>query len=290
MTFLSAILTGLSSIPKAKRLWGFLYLILLFLALALALPIDNLLSMAFGHSLDLNRHLGEFDYTVFADLMNNHGNGVSMLLYHAKWIILIYLIVAVFLSAGIVPHFLRKKDRFHFSAFVKDAGHYFWRFLRLSIYCLFFYAIVFGLSFVLFQTILGGLSPFEIENDTRITPAFYCATGLALLLGILVNSIQNLAKYEIADQDPQFIHASILHAAKTVFRNLLTFILFNAVLLILWYLWYLLNKWTQQAFNPDGRVGIYLMLFFGQLFIFLRVALQLIKYSGMNYLHRHYKS
>lgn len=290
MTFLSAILTGISSPPKAIRLWGFLYLILLLLALLLALPIDNLLSMVFGRSLDLNRHLGEFDYTVFADLMNNYGNSISMLLFHAKWIILIYLVISVFLSGGLVSHFFRDKNRFRFSDFVKDAGHFFWRFLRLNIYFLFFYAVVFGLCFVLFQTILGGLSPFEIENDTRITPAFYCATGLALLLGILVNSVQSLAKYEIVNQDASFIHVSILQAAKTVFRNLLTFILFYAILLLLLYIWYLLNKWVQQAFNPQGNIGLYLMLVFGQFFIFLRVALQLIKYSGLNYLHRHYKS
>ena len=132
------------------------------------MPLYNQLTDSLGHSLALGENLGSFDYTLVADFFNNYGLTFATALYQAKWLVLLYLIFTVFITAGIVAYFFANQEKLKLTDFIKESLFFFWRYLRLSVYFIALQLILFALFAFIYQKILGSFSPFEIEDDADL--------------------------------------------------------------------------------------------------------------------------
>lgn len=284
MNSISAILQGIIRLKSAAILWTILYLALLLFALFFAVPINQLLESTLGHSLEMQGKAGVFDYTMIADLINNQKQTVLLLIAQAKWIIILFLLVSIFLRAGTVAYFFFQKEKFSISDYIKDCTQYFWRFLRANIYFLFLQGLIFFVFFFLFQFFSGGLSPFEIENNSNLVNAFYIVVPLYLICVILLIILADLTKFEIIRIDENYIHRAIISAFRLIFKKLFSILLFYGLLFLLFFGFYKLFQLLQHMISPDSGIGIWVLLFLGQLYIFIRVGLGLVRYGGLRVL------
>jgi len=93
-----------SSLKRAwgrKRLVSLVYVVQLALALTIGLQVYQVFEASIGDSLALEGLKSGYAHTVINDLLNIHGPSLSPLLGQVRWLILLYLIISAFLSAGI---------------------------------------------------------------------------------------------------------------------------------------------------------------------------------------------
>ncbi len=273
MSFLTAYREGLSTIFRHRRMWAQLFFLNILFVGIIAHPMKSLLSDTIGHSLDVNRSLGRFDYPFLSDFLNLYGDRLNVILDHSFAIILLYFVFSVFLMGGILTTVVHNTEKYKFSEFWSGSARYFWRIFRLTFYFLVIHVLVFLLVGSLFAK--GGLNPLEMESDVTLIKNLQWAVPLLVILSILVAMFHDYAKIRIVSEDANPIAKAIVESVRWVFRNffkclalyLLNFLIALILLGIYW--------WLQEALQPDSIASIFLAFFLTQIFIVLRIGMKL---------------
>jgi len=130
-----------SAFQITRRSFGmilWLYGINLVVSLLILFPAYATLKTEAGHSLEFVKLLDGFDATVFTDFMHTSGKAVGPLLSVGRWLGLLYGVLSVFFTGGILFQLSSvigtgaKAPSFRLSSFLQSCGPYFWRFLRVS--------------------------------------------------------------------------------------------------------------------------------------------------------------
>jgi len=253
------------------------------------LPVHGMILEHLGYPLDIGRNLGVFDYTQIADLLNNHGEALGIIFYQAKWILFFYLLVSVLLTSGMIHHFSAGETSFSFSKFIRKALVSFWKYLRLTIYFLFLQAALLALALFLYQLFIGGFSPFEIEDESRLVSGFWTIAPVYLFVAFSLQIVSDIAKFNIAMNEEIYIHSSILRAFKTFVKHFFSFLLFYLIHVLIFLLLSKLYLVIKSLFNLESNFGFWVLIIAGQLYIFFKVGLRLVKYAGLNSLKSSHK-
>ena len=273
MSIISAYKKGWSDLFRLKKMWLLLYVLNLMFALVVAMPLNGLLKLSVGNSLKLNRSIDAFDYTMASDFLNHFGHAFNGILDQSVFVALLFIIVSVFLTGGII-YLLVSQVRFEFSNFFKGAGKFFWRYLFISILFLFVHGIILFVFFRIFSS--SGLNPLQMNSDAALLGKLMWLFPLYLFFAYLVFMIHDFVKIEIASSDITFFK-SLLNGIKKVFRNFLKYLglylmnLIVAAVLIAVFIY--LRKSIGMRYFWAG-------LLVSQLFVFIRIGLRVVRYGS----------
>ena len=274
---LQAYYKGFLTLLRSKRIWFFQLFVNLALAYLLSFPLKKLLSRTIGNSLDLERSIGKFDYTVLNDFLQNYGVGIDSLKDQSLIALAFYFILLVFFNAGIAHVVQRYPGAYRFREFLTGGSAYFWKFLRLSIYFLILY---FFLIFVGFKIVtIEGVSPFNMESEVGLISRAKIVISILVLLFFLLASLHDIIKITITKSKGNYITSSIAGGFSIFRKHFFKFLCLAALHVLLAVIFWFLYLGFKKLCN-GGACPIFIIFLVGQLYILSRIAMRIWKLSS----------
>lgn len=243
-----------------------IFLVNFILGLVIAFPAFNILKSESHNSLAFNNLITDFDFTVFSDFLRISGKPLKPLLPISLILTLIYIVLNVFFSGGILSQFTIR-DTFRIKDFLQNSAHYFGKFSLLFLIQVIFIVIVLIISIIAFGV-------FGIIADGNTEPKFVAWMMIPLtILVVLFTYSLNIGDYAKA----LMLRDSLLNswnafwkASFYIIKNPKTMLIYWAILLaaailILFYLW------LESKIGMTSGFKIWLMFLIQQLFIFCRI-------------------
>lgn len=100
MIFRSALSDGFSIGLRQWRPAAIVYFFQILLALTLGMQVFGVFESSIGQSLEVEKLVKNYDHTVVTDFLKVHGASITPLIGQLRWLVLVYLVFAVFLNAG----------------------------------------------------------------------------------------------------------------------------------------------------------------------------------------------
>ncbi len=286
MKALQAYFSGWSSVFRNKRMWLLVYIVNFALAFLAAWPVSGFLGKTVRYSMSLERSLPEFDYTFLAEMQKKFGNQINAILDQTTLFIIIFLLLSVFMTGGILNIFKKGEEMFRLKTFWKGCSKYFWRILRLTIYFLAIHGIILFLFFLVFKSWCSGLNPFEMESEKELIDAFMFLSPLYILVFTIIAMVQDYAKIHMVHENPTILLNTFWASFKLVFSDIgkFSFLYFLNILTlgIAFGIYYLLSN----QFEGITMTSIMILFVIGQLFIIARIAIKLLNLASATYLYK----
>ena len=274
---IAAYKSAISFLLSSKKIWLLIYGLNVGFAILIALPLSNYLQSTISDSLATNNEFMQFNYTYINDFLANHGSGLGVIFNTSLYVLLIYFIIMVFVSGGIVGMIQAKERYSDFKNFFSDGAYYFWRFLRLDMYFLLLYLFISFIAFKIFQ--IGGFSIFNLENELGLINRFYILSAVMTILFFFLGMIHMYAKLFIGLEDRFFIHKEVKAAFDFCVRNfwkalslaILNFLVFGIIAML--YFWF-------RKHYHFSNSSILLLFLLGQAFILFRIACRIVRMAS----------
>ena len=300
-------------VSKTVRLVIFLFCFNLIFSLILAIPMYHSLQDSLGDSLVGDQMTQGFDYLWWEEFRDQAQGleksfspdliGKGALLVNLEGLIqlrfisfppqilifaFIYLLMHTFFAGGILNIYQNQMPIFTLSSFFSGAGKYFFRFLGIMLVSWIFFFGVIGLLRECFNTIIQGAA----RNAFSEVFPFYLGLGLniiILFLFLFFHMIFDYARIKTVFENQKNFFQATASAFGFVFKNIgpvlgLYFLLF--VVNVAGSLLYLLVK----GFIPQtGLMGICLIFFLQQAFIFAVIWIRCWIYSSQMELYKYIK-
>jgi len=244
-------------------------------AMLIAKPFNSLLDTVSGHSEAPLLGLLRFDFNFIADVINNHGSELQVLVGQAAVYAFVYLLLNIFLSGGLIESYLHVFERFEFRKFWFNCAKHFWRLFRLALY--FIGAQLFVLGTCIFVYTKLGLSPFELESDGDLIFRTRVIFAVFIVLMAWTDMVNEYAKVKVvSSSEGKFILPILISVKyfclKHFFPILLLFLLCVLSFLLILGLYSLVNN----IFVMTSLSSIILALIIGQIYLFLRIGTRLL--------------
>lgn len=136
MKIFNAYKNGFKEACRQKKISTIIYLITLVVALMAVIPFKVVITNNFSGRPIVNKLLGEFDFTVFMDLMNNHGDLIRPFFTIIFWMAALYFLFTIFFAGGVLRILNERSDAPTGKQFFGGCAKYFLPFLRLGFYIL----------------------------------------------------------------------------------------------------------------------------------------------------------
>jgi hypothetical protein len=274
---LSVLRAAILSARKQWKIAAIVYFFQFCLALTLGLQVVGVLESSIGQSLQIKELLAHYDYTVMADFLKVHGASISPLIGELRWLLLIYLVFAVFIDAGLLVATSQTADQ-STKPFWQGGANYFYPFLKIA---LLFYLLAAGWTTCVFLPIglslQAALNYFPNEKYTVFGLLFAIIIYLLGLSGLFLWSM-SARMYKIKNDAP--IRLSLKSGWQIFYKNkkqafqllALFFILQVALVFIYWQL--------DALCGMTSAVFVLCMALLQQVFSFCRVLLRQMFYTA----------
>lgn len=202
---------------QSMRMVLWIYAINGLLGLLILLPAYSTFAAGMGHSMAFPTLLGGFDYTVFSDFMKTSGSTITPLLSVGRWLGVLWLMVSVFLTGGILFRFSQPDEPWRVGVFLADCVQYFRRFAGLL-----GVVALFSVVLLVIVTLLGTLIGAALYNSVSEQVLFYVGLGtltVALLVAALVFCIGDYAKVLLFRHDDPNPFRAFGRAGRLVLAN-----------------------------------------------------------------------
>lgn len=263
---------------RTSRNWKMVltvFILNLSLGLILATPLYNMLQTESQNSLEFEKLLTGFDFTVISDFLSQGRKSLRPFWLLSLALSAIYLILNIFFAGGILAQFT-KRGSFTLDNFFKNSAQHFGRFLLV-----FLFELVALLGVAIISFVCMGISLLASEGSTEpvqlawLTPALLFS---GFLLTIVLN-IGHYAKVILFKNISVSAWAGFWKAAGYLLHNFKTMriywaILIMAVALVLLYLF------IESAIGMTSAFKIGIMFILQQVFIFCRVFVKIWMLSG----------
>ncbi len=270
---------GFSTGLKHWQIALLVYFFQLCLALTVGLQIFSIFESSIGNSLEINKLLQHYDYTVITDFLKVHGASITPLIGQLRWLIIVYLLFAIFIDAGLLTAASKGKEA-TLSTFWQGGASYFFPFLKIAAV---FFALFAGWTALIFMPTLTYMQPaldYFPNEKYVIYGTFFCLfvyfMGLCLLFLWSVSS----RFWKISHND------SVLSSLKN------GWIIFGKNKKAMWRLWAFFCALQVVLIAVYGLLESYigmttpflilLVALIQQLFAFARVMLRQILYIGIS--------
>ncbi|HOW85455.1 MAG TPA: hypothetical protein P5119_07555 [Candidatus Aminicenantes bacterium] len=210
MGIFKAISGGLGTTFRKPRLVVILYVVNLAFALAAAAPFLAIVQKELGHSL-AGLSVQPVDPMWIGEAVLGYGRAFPALLAGFVVLGLLYLVLHVFLNGGIVGRLLDREAPASLAAFSADCGRLFWRYVRLFLLSLVFYALTLGVVLKLVSVLFRPISDGAV---TEWTPLILSNIHLliALLLLSVVHMIVDYARIAVVADEERRVLKALRHA------------------------------------------------------------------------------
>jgi hypothetical protein len=270
--------SGIATASRRPRVLLILWVFNVLFALLIAGPFFALFSSDLGHSL-LGRNLQALDFIWLGDLIFRYQDVAPAALAAVAIPVVLYALVYVFLNGGIIGRLLDGEGRTTLQTFFSDCGRYFWRFVRLFLISLLFYALAFG---VVLEAVSALLKPVS-EKALTEWPDFWISalhSVAALLVFSLVHMIFDYARILVVSEDDHRVRHALMTALRFVgrrfFRAWLLYLLIAAGFAAGTAVYALAG----QAVPPEGLAWAGLGILWGQVFIAFRLWTKMVFFSA----------
>lgn len=285
MNVITAYIEGWKAVFYKGRMWLALYLFNFFIALLAAVPFSGYLGKTVGQSLEPVRNIEGFNYIFINDFLREYGQGLSPVLDASLGFLLLFLIITVALTGGILVVFRQFEEPFQWVVFWRGCGLFFWRLLRLTFYFMLIHLVVLGIFGVLFFLATGGFAIFEMTTELELVRPLYFILPVYLLVAVVFFMVQDYAKIHVVQLEPRWLSRPIRQAFGLVFRNFRPFFLLYLLnigsLLLLFGIY-----WWVGSILPSSESAILGTFLWGQFFIAARIGLRLLNLSSATYLYQ----
>lgn len=269
MNILKSYWEGFKRTSIITRVVTIIYTITMMLGLILAFTFNSIMTNNFVNRSDLHKLFGDFNFTVYFDFMNNYGNMIKPLTNIMIWFGFFYFFFTVFFSGGILKLFEGSSIKSKSQAFFAGSAKFFFRFLRLGIYILIFQAIGFAVIAVGFSSIFNRALPASTEPKLFTMLVVWGAVHLVYF--IFVSVVSDYAKITLVKEDSKKVWKAMWLSFKFTAKKIyLTFSLY-IILLIFPILLFAVYFWIDGFFGMTSGVGIIIMFFVQQIFIWFRL-------------------
>ncbi|PLK46082.1 hypothetical protein [Emticicia sp. TH156] len=251
------------------------FILNLSLGLILATPLYNLLQSESHNSLEFEKLLNGFDFTVISDFMSQSRKTLRPFWLLSFALSVIYMILNIFFAGGILCQFA-KRGSFSLAEFFKNSARYFGRFLLVFVFEILVLLVVAIVSFACMGVSLvasdGSTEPVQMA---WLTPSLFIS---AFLLTVVLNMGQ-YAKIILFKNQSLSAWAGFLKAAGYVFNNFKTMRIYWAILIVAAAL-VLAYYFLESAIGLTSAFKIAIMFIVQQVFIFCRVFVKIWTLSG----------
>jgi len=210
MGIIKALAGGMGSTLRKRRLPVILYAVNVLFALAAAVPFLVIVQKELGHSL-LGLSVRPVDLMWLGEAVLAHQEASSALIAGTVALGVLYLILHVFLYGGIVGRLLDREGPDSLAAFAGDCGRLFWRYVRLFLLSLVFYALTFA---VVLRLVSALFEPLKAGAITEWLPLILSNLHvlIALLLLSAVHMIVDYARIAVVADEERRVLRALRHA------------------------------------------------------------------------------
>ena len=247
-----------------------IYFTTLILASMITFPFRASLKKAFGHSMLPDKLLYGFNFTIFSDIIKNHGDLLFPFIQIMFWAGLLYIFFSIFFTGGILNTFQYEKNRFSMQTFFEGCGKFFLRFFRLTIFVFLLNIIIAVIVYVPFGFIFESYSE-TASSEKAIALLIAGVVTVHLLLIIFSLIISDYAKIRIVVEDTRKVFKTFWLSIKFVFKHFVGTYLLYLLLLIFPFLLLVIYLLFEKSFNADSAKTILTIFFIQQFFIWFRV-------------------
>lgn len=249
------------------------------LALTLGLQVMNVIESSIGKSLEMNKLLKGYDHTVFSDFIEVHGGSISPLIGQLRWLILIYLLFAVFIDGGLL-FCASKQEKIKGEMFWQGGATHYFSFLKIAFFfvliALFWSALLFLPTAMLFQPALAFFpnEKYAIYGFLLLLLIYFIGLNALFLWSVLSRF------YKIKTGSPLFV---CVKKGIEIFRKnslrvwALTGIFLGIQLCMIVLYWNL-----STILGSTSPILILITVLIQQIFVFCRVSLRQMLYSALS--------
>lgn len=271
----SAYLSGIRLLFFKWKAWVVVFIANIIFAFIIARPFGTLLDKVGANNEAALGGLLKFDTDFIVDLVNNFGSEISLIAGQATFFVVLYLILNIFLSGGIIESYIHVFQRFTFGGFLSNCAKHFWRMMRLALYFVGAQVVVAVVLFSIYSKL--GLSPFELESETVLVRNTKIMLAIFAILMVWIDMVNEYAKVKVViENERKFILPTLIDIKFFCLRNFFS-ILFLFLLCGLTFLAFLgIYAAVNDVFVMRSMSTIILALFIGQIYLFFRVGVRLL--------------
>lgn len=260
-------------------------------ALPVALPMFMLVLQTAGNSIAAEKMLSDkLDVDWVTDVVNLQMSGSSFdatglqtaaLLAVAA---LVYLLITTLLSGGILAVFASEDQRFTMREFWAGCGQYFWRFFRLMLISLFFYAAAIAIYSVIYRW-TGRIDDTATAYESVVYKRW---TGIAVLLLMLsaVNMLFDYARIGAVINNSRKMFRQTFSALTYTLRHFFSAFTLYLLIGIIGLAVMALLVWLRGSINQSSLPAVALAILVGQLTIASRMWTRMAAFAGQMDLYR----
>ena len=261
----------LESFNHCKGLWKIIFAIYFFqllLAATVGLQMKQVLDSSIGNSLSVRHLVDGFDYTVFSDFVNVHGGSFSVLYGQMRWMVLIYLIFASFISTGLI--YVLAKNSKEYDDFFKGGAIHFGRLLILDILFALATLIIVGISFGTIG-VLFNIAPTEFDTEL-VFLRLALGIGLLATFFIIILTIWKIKiKFHYLDSEEGVLR-SVGQGFRTMWKDKWKSIFYSILFLFITILLLFINHLV-------GNLPMIIMIVIQQLFMLFKILWRIMYYD-----------
>lgn len=270
---LAAVREGWQLVWVQRKAWFLWYLGNFLLALIAVLPLRSFLKSGAGRSTELIQAAGQFDFTLFADLLRNESDGLPALITLVLTMVFAYVLLSAFLSGGVLQLYTSPGSRYTSGAVVQGGAKYFWRMLGLALCFVICFIILIFIAFLI--TTGGGFQPMMIENDVVFVRKAKIVIGICMCIAIVFMMIHTFAKIILVETSSGIFSAIQKSIAYIFgyFGKIALLYLINALILLIVIVSY---RCIRDVIPTGSAFGILTLFLIGQIFLCARIGVKLL--------------
>ena len=246
---LPLIRNSLSLTRKKIALATFLYFSTLLFAMLPVVMGVLLLRDVFNGSMALSMLTQDFDYTIYSDFMNVHGERFLPLLAQISFISLIYFFAQTILSGGIIATINDTETPVSLRSMMRLALKNAWRFIKLQLLACTVFLLIVGLMLVSFGIVFTVFSQGAVSEKPAII-----ASGIAVFVSVIILALL----LSITDYARTILIVRDCHKASTAFGKAILFVFrnFTAVVRLELFFYFALAVFSAAYLFFDAVIGM----------------------------------
>ncbi|MCF8261013.1 MAG: hypothetical protein K9J12_09580 [Melioribacteraceae bacterium] len=189
MTILKSLKLGIREVYRNFKFVWILWAFNSASALVVAMPIYYLLTKDLNFSLYNDRLVESFDFIWYLQFRHQYQTNIGEFVYIFLAVVGIYSLMRTFFLGGLVAVFNSPKKN-HTVDFFYGGVKYWWRFIKIVVISLFFFALSFGIN-----DLLGELIEYGYKNSEELVTEMVLSSIRYLLLLFLIGSVTLISDY-----------------------------------------------------------------------------------------------
>ncbi len=271
----STYLSGIRLLFFRWKAWAIVFIANIIFAFIIARPFGALLDKVGANNEAALGGLSKFDTDFIVDVLNNFGPEINLIIGQAFFIVVLYLILNIFLSGGIIESYVYLFQRFTFGEFLSNCAKHFWRMMRLALYFIGVQILVAGVMFAIYSKL--GLSPFELESEGELIFQTQIMLGIFVILMVWIDMVNEYAKVRVVlEKNRRFILPTLIDTKFFCLRHFFPILLLFLLCMLTFIAFLGIYTTLNDMFAMTSMSSLILALLIGQLYLFFRVGVRLL--------------